>query len=292
LVIRGDGEPCPTVARTQGVVAHSDGRYDVLQLTASCARAPTQVSLEYRLFFDLDPQHRGLLRVDGAQGGTAIFSADRRTVSLVISHRPLGRELAATIADGVRHIWSGLDHLLFLLALLLPSVLRRDGARWAPVRAFRPALWDVLRIVSAFTVAHSITLSLAALGVVQLPSRFVESAIAASVVLAALNNLLPLVGRDRWLAAFALGLLHGFGFWAALADLGLSGERLVLGLFGFNVGVEIGQCLLVAAFVPVAFVLRRSWIYHRLALVAGSVLITAVAAAWLAERALMVRLFG
>ena len=108
-------------------------------------------------------------------------------------------------------------------------------------------------MVTAFTVAHSITLGLAALGVVRVSRRIIEPAIAASVLLAAANNCARSSGRDRWVVAFALGLLHGFGFSSVLAELGLPQGQLLAALFGFNAGVELGQLVLVALFVPLAF---------------------------------------
>ena len=163
--------------------------------------------------------------------------------------------------------------------------------RWQPVHRLRDAGWDVLRIVTAFTVAHSITLSLATLGWVSLPSRLVESAIAASVVLAALNNVWPLFQGRRWGVAFAFGLIHGFGFASVLADLGLPQDALVLALVGFNLGVELGQLAIVLAFLPVAFLLRASLFYRRGVLVAGSLVIALVAAAWFLERAFEIPVF-
>ena len=151
-------------------------------------------------------------------------------------------------------------------------------------------LWDVFKVVTAFTVAHSITLSLAALSVISLPSRLVESAIALSVLLAALNNLWPVVGRGRWLVAFGFGLIHGFGFASVLADLGLPQGALALALLGFNLGVEVGQLAIVAAFLPMAYALRRSFFYRRVVLLGGSLLIAAVAAAWFVERAFELQL--
>ncbi len=156
------------------------------------------------------------------------------------------------------HIWIGFDHILFLLSLLLPAVLIWRASRWQAVETFRAAFVDVFRIVTSFTVAHSITLSLATLGFVSLPSRWVESAIAASVVLAALNNLWPLFHGRRWMVAFGFGLIHGFGFASVLVDLGLPRETLVLALVGFNLGVEAGQLAIVALFLPLAFALRRT----------------------------------
>ena len=153
-----------------------------------------------------------------------------------------------------------------------------------------PVAVDVLRIVTAFTVAHSITLSLATLGWVSLPSRLVESLIAASVVLAALNNVWPLFHGKRWWVAFGFGLIHGFGFATVLADLGLPPEALALALVGFNVGVELGQLAIVALFLPLAFWLRRSTFYRRGVLIGGSLLIALLAAVWLVERAFDLKL--
>ena len=143
----------------------------------------------------------------------------------------------------------------------------------------------MLRIVTAFTVAHSITLTLATLEVVSLPSRWVEATIAASVVLAALNNLRPVFRGRRWTMAFGFGLVHGFGFASVLADLGLPRDALALALVGFNLGVEAGQLAIVAAFLPLAFALRRSVFYRRVVLWGGSLAIAAIAAAWFVERA-------
>jgi GNAT superfamily N-acetyltransferase len=129
------------------------------------------------------------------------------------------------LVEGIWHIWIGFDHILFLLSLLLPAVLVHEARRWRGVGRFREALVEVLWVVTAFTLAHSITLSLAALGLIELPSRLVESAIAASVVLAAANNLKPLVEHRRWMVAFGFGLIHGFGFASVLAELGCRRRR-------------------------------------------------------------------
>ena len=129
------------------------------------------------------------------------------------------------------------------------------------------------------------TLTLAALDVVSLPSRLVESAIAASVVLAALNNLWPLITRRVWLVAFGFGLIHGFGFASVLADLGLPQEGLVLALLGFNLGVEAGQLAIVLALLPLVYGLRQSALFKGFALPASSFAIALIASLWLIERA-------
>ena len=286
LALTSSGEKC--AMRTQGlqIDTHTDGAYAVLALSGSCAHPGPTVAIEYSLLFDLDPQHRGLLNyVEDGESRSAVFSADdSRQIVGGDTGGPLA-QFAAYAREGVWHIWLGFDHVLFLVSLLLPAVLvRRDGT-WQPAAGFQDAFWDVARIVTAFTVAHSITLTLAALGIVSLPSRWVESAIALSVVLAALYNIFPIVLRGRWIAAFAFGLLHGFGFAGALADLGLPAGSLALALAGFNLGVEMGQLAIVAAFLPLAFALRSTGTYRRVVLGGGSAVIMAIAGVWLVERA-------
>jgi hypothetical protein len=293
LALAADGAPCPAQPGDMLVADHSDGAYAVLRFVATCPREPSAIDVDYDLFFDVDPQHHGIVRIDdGAGTRTAIFSANDRHQRFERATLARGRQLWSAVKLGIGHIFSGIDHLLFLIALLLPSVLvRKSDGGWEPVDRMRPAFVDVLKIVTSFTLAHSITLSLSALEVLRLPSRFVEAGIAASVVAAALNNVVPVLGSDRWAAAFALGLLHGFGFSATLMDLGLPRQNLVLTLFGFNVGVEIGQMCIVGAFLPLAYFGRRTVAYRRGALVGGSVVIAGMASVWLVERAFAVKIF-
>ena len=190
------------------------------------------------------------------------------------------------------HIWIGFDHILFLLSLLLPAVLVWLPPRWLPAPRLRDALIDVAKIVTAFTLAHSITLTLATLGLIALPSRLVESAIAASVMLAALNNLFPLFQGRRWLMAFGFGLIHGFGFATVLSELQLPQDALLLALLAFNGGVELGQLAIVAVFLPLAFGLRASRFYRRVVLQGGSWVIAGLAAVWFVERAFSLKLLA
>ena len=125
-----------------------------------------------------------------------------------------------------------------------------------------------------------------------LPSRWVESAIAASVIVAALNNVYPVLERRLWMVAFLFGLIHGFGFASVLNDLGLPRDSLLLALVSFNLGVEAGQLAIVTALMPLAFALRQRWIYRRVTLSAGSLLIVLLACVWLAERAFVLRLLS
>jgi HupE / UreJ protein len=278
LALRTPAGPCAVEAAPMAIAVHSDGAYASLPLALGCPAGARALLVDYRLLFDLDRQHRGLVRVEAAGGGDEaliLSAADHTREVALLAPVPGAASVPSFVAEGALHIWGGLDHVLFLLALLLPAVLR-------------PALVDVSKIVTAFTAAHSLTLSLAALGLVQLSARITEPAIAASVILAAANNVRPLFGRDRWAVAFALGLLHGFGFSSVLADAGLARGRLVASLLGFNLGVELGQLAIVAVFVPLAFLLRRAPTCRRLALVGGSLGIAAVASVWFVARVLAI----
>ena len=285
LSIRAGDTACENEAREHLVDTHSDGTYAVLRFAVICPELSGPLRITYRLFFDLDPQHKGLLNVTrGGRTYSAIFSPQQDTWQVDDTGLSRTRQFLAYLREGIWHIWIGFDHILFLLCLLLPAVLERRQGQWRAVPTFGPAAIDVIKIVTAFTAAHSITLSLAALGVIALPSRLVESAIAASVVLAALNNLYPVVSGRLWIIAFAFGLIHGVGFANVLTDLGLPKAGLLQSLIAFNLGVEAGQLAIVSVFLPVAYWMRRSWTYQFITLRAGSVLIAAVGSAWLLER--------
>jgi hypothetical protein len=299
LTVLGDSSACPVTVGEQLIDEHTDGAYSVLPLTLHCDTpddaAPQRLSVAYTLFADLDPQHRGLLKLSAhgrARSAVLVPNAPPQLFDLGVADR--WAQFADYVREGIWHIWIGLDHILFLLSLLLPSVLAWQAAasRWQAVAHAGDALWGVFKVVTAFTLAHSITLSLAVLGVIELPSRLVESVIAASVVAAALNNVWPRVIARLWLVAFGFGLVHGFGFASVLADLGLPGDALALSLVGFNVGVELGQLAIVLVFLPLAFALRRTAFYRRWVMVAGSLFIALLAGTWFVERAFGVELLG
>jgi hypothetical protein len=291
LKLTGDGKPCANRVARHLIDVHSDGPYEVLRFRARCDGRVTRLGVAYSLFFDIDPQHRGLVNImSGSHSATGILGPEHATQEFPVEGQGRLPELIAYLREGVWHIWIGFDHVLFLISLLLPAVLQRQSGKWQPAPGFRTSFVDVLTIVTAFTVAHSITLTLATLGVVSLPSRWVESAIALSVIVSALNNLYPLVRGRRWIAAFAFGLIHGFGFASVLMDLRLPQGVLALALFGFNAGVEVGQLTIVAAFLPLAYMLRASWVYRHVLFVGGSALIALLASVWLVERTFNLRL--
>ena len=291
LDVASGGMACALKVDEQLIDQHTDGSYAVLRLSGNCPQNGPALLIDYRLLFDIDPTHRGLMQyMHGGRSESVIFSNDARVQT--VGAETAWKQFIAYVHEGVWHIWLGFDHILFLLSLLLPAVLLRLDGKWMPASSFRSAFWDVAKIVTAFTIAHSITLSLAALGLVSLPSRWIESAIALSVILAAANNVFPLVHHGRWIAAFGFGLIHGFGFASALKDLGLPTGSLALSLFGFNAGVELGQLAVVCGFLPLAYALRATWAYRRIVLAGGSVAIAAIAGVWLVERALNLQLIS
>jgi len=291
LTIGTEAAPCPLRPASLLVDTHSDGAYAVLRFAAACPRAPASLRVDYRLLFDLDPQHRGLLQLRaGDVAVTTILAPDRHEWRSELTLPPAGETFLAYLREGARHILGGFDHLLFLVSLVLPAVLRPGRGGWRPVDRPAEAFGDVARIVTAFTLAHSITLALTTLGWIELSPRVVQPLIAASIVLAALNNIAPLVTRGLWAVAFVFGLVHGIGFADALRDLGLPPHALALPLFAFNVGVELGQLAIVAVVLPLALAARRTRLYRSVGLRLGSLVIAGIAALWLVESAFGVAL--
>jgi hypothetical protein len=271
------GVRCPIVLGAPALVDLSDGTYWTQPFDARCASAVTSLRVTYALLFDVDAQHRGLIHV----GDRVLISRDAAPLTIELGTTTSISEL---VHEGMRHIWLGIDHLLFLLCLLLPAAASRRAGTSRPASSLRVVALDVLQVVTAFTIAHSLTLAAATLGMLHLPSRFVETAIALSIVIAAANNLVRAVDT-RWAVAFALGLLHGFGFSSVLLDLGLTSRELIIPLLSFNLGVELGQIAFVAVVLPVLYAVRRTFVYPVL-LWAGSTVAASIGLLWTYERLL------
>jgi HupE / UreJ protein len=193
--------------------------------------------------------------------------------------------VASLFRLGMRHIAEGTDHLLFLLALLLPAPLLAAGSRWAGFAGTRHSLLQILKVVTAFTVGHSITLALAALGLVRAPTPPIEVLIAVSILVSAIHALRPLFpGREAVIAAF-FGLIHGLAFAATLSQLGLGRWERVAGILSFNLGIETMQLLVVAAILPSLVLISRARSYSVLR-VAGALFAGFASLGWIAERLL------
>lgn len=276
LALAADGEPCTTTLDNHLLDKHGDATYVVLDVAADCASGAAAVTVDYSLLFDVDPTHRGLLELSsGGRATTAVLSREQPSQTARLEQLSAWDGFRRFVAEGVTHIWHGYDHLLFLCLLLLPAVLRPALARKGATA------WSIVRIVTAFTLAHSLTLGLAAYGLIEVSSRGVEAVIAGSIVVAALLNLvprLPLMGAPL---AFGFGLVHGLGFAGALQALG--GSRLI-SLAGFNVGVELGQLAVVALAVPLLYTLRRAEPLRLRALTTLSLACAGVGSFWLVER--------
>jgi len=213
-----------------------------------------------------------------------IFEADGESQRLSLIGDPWHKVFVDFVVHGVWHIWIGLDHILFLFTLLLPAVLMRKDGSWQAVDEFRTAFINVIKIATVFTLAHSVTLSLAALNVISLPSTLVEAIIALSIAVVALGNMFPVFHHRILLIVFAFGLFHGFGFANVLEPLGVAPGNKLVGLAGFNIGVELGQIAIIIALFPILFLLRRLAYYPFAALKLGSVVIILIAGFWIVER--------
>jgi hypothetical protein len=286
LAISSDGHPCPaTHSEPLMIDTHSDGTYAVLQSTLTCAAPVTSLDIAYHFLFDFDPTHRGLLNLQyGKQTQSDVFGPDRQTQHILLQAPSKLKLLGDYMNVGIWHIWTGYDHMLFLLTLLLPAVMIYRKPTWQPVERLRPAALDMLKTVTAFTLAHSVTLTLAVLGIVRPSPPIIEALIAFSILVTALNNLRPTFTHARWFLAFGFGLIHGFGFANVLVDLALPRTSLAIALAGFNLGVECGQMVVVLIAFPLIFVLRRKSFYRPWILRGGSALAALLAGVWMVQR--------
>jgi HupE / UreJ protein len=278
----------------------NDGAYAVLRYASDCV--PTGApAITYSLLREVDPTHRGIAKVQRAGQPmvltmlepTSIAAADGAATAASAATSAPGEAGHSAIApsgpwgflrEGIRHILTGYDHVLFLLCLLLPSVMRRAPEGWKAVDKLSQAVWPVVGIVSAFTVAHSITLGLAAMKVVSLSPAFIEPAIAVTIILAALDNVWPIFPVRRVVVTFFFGLIHGFGFAGVLAELNLPTADFAWALLQFNLGLELGQLMIVVSVTAVLFGLRQ-WPRYRVWVIrGGSFAAMLVGVLWLIER--------
>ncbi len=213
-----------------------------------------------------------------------VLTPDRPSGEIDLGDPSQWRNFRSSIDLGADHIRTGPDHIFFVLVLLLPAVLVLPATRWRPAPRFGGSLWRVVVIATMFTIAHSITFTLAGLDYLPLPpSKLVETVIAASIAAAALHNIRPIFGRGEATIAFAFGLFHGMGFAGLVADLDIDRTTQLVSLLGRNVGIEIGQLVVILVLFPTLFLLRRTRAYLPL-MYAGSVVLAVLSAMWMIER--------
>lgn len=259
VTVENHGHPCPGEADEPDFLDKGGSFFFIQRLHYRCLRSLEEAEITYNLLFDIDPRHQGLAHVRAFGGESEhVFRSQSRTLRL---GHPLG--VLDNVRDylqlGVEHIFTGYDHLAFLFGLLIIAAAVGATPPGGPAgkSGMRRGLGYVMRIVTAFTIAHSVTLCASALGWVALPSRLVESFIAVSIGYVALENILRPEPRHRFLLTFSFGLMHGFGFASVLKEVGLPKAGLLWSLLSFNLGVELGQLAVVVLGFPVLFLLAR-----------------------------------
>jgi len=282
----------------------SSGNYGIIEFEIEQRFDPTPrtFSVEYDGIIEGDADRDAFLLIEtdfgtgtfNNEAGTLLRFTSGTTSQLVdLDDSSFWKGVGGTIGLGVEHIQIGTDHILFVLALVLPSAMvfvrrpadAQGAARgaWEPSPSFTSSLWRVLKIATMFTIAHSITLAIGGLDVFDLSPRLVESIIAISIAMAALHNIHPIWANKEWMMAFGFGLFHGFGFAGLLSELGLTRSNRFVSLLGFNIGVEIGQAAIIIMVFPILFLMRRTRVFVPLMNIA-SVGLALIALAWATER--------
>lgn len=272
------------------------GQFVLLHFTIPTLNGvPKGLQTDYHfLFDDIDDTHRGVVVLEN-NILTGVKDKESNIVAILgpddsrkfVRFTPLAwyEVVIEFIKHGAWHIWIGFDHILFIISLLLPSVMLVKERQYQPVEKFGQAMWAVVAIITLFTISHSISLSLATLDVVRLPARFVESLIAASIAVSAVNNIYPIYSKKMGVVVFVFGLFHGFGFANVLAPLDLQESSLLSSLFGFNVGVELGQLAIILAVFPLLYWLRNWKWYNWVILRLGSIGLIGISMLWFIKRA-------
>jgi hypothetical protein len=294
--ITSDSKKYDIIFSEIGEIKQSDGNYILFYFTLKDSNTlPENLDIFYNVGFSEDFEHKGFLVMEYNWKAGVIneetnivmdFGPNDTTGTLSLNETSKLPGFIAMIKQGIWHIWIGFDHILFLLALILPAVVRRKNNSiygWEPVMTFKVAFIYIIKVITFFTIAHTITLTLASLELVSLPSRLVESIIAFSIGLAAFHNIKPIFRLKDWVIAFIFGLFHGFGFASVLSDLGLTKEFLTLSLLGFNVGVEIGQLVIIAIIFPMLYLIRKRKYYPKFLVFMSAILIF-MSVYWLIER--------
>jgi hypothetical protein len=282
LDLRRGKQACAIAVSGVSTLERESATWARLALHGTCpGDGPLAVST--RLFFG-SPGYRALLDVATSPGRHSDVLSMARPGWTEPPRASAPATLLRFVREGAAHALAGYDHVAFLLLLVLPSVLRRSLHGWSPVARAGEVLRELLKTVTGFTLAHSATLACAVAGLVRLPEKPVEAAIAASIVAAGLLNLVPAAARWRLPLAVGFGLVHGFGFANALGGIDARGARILPMLAGFNFGIELAQIALVLAALPILWLLRRAPGYAGRLMPGLSVATALTGAIWLAGR--------
>ncbi len=297
VAFRVDGERLPIKFKAFDTLKAKNKLFILLDFNLIEERAtPDFIDVDYSVMFEVDSTYTGMVLIEQYWRGnifnnesspSLVFSSSNQSQRLDLANFTMFRGFMGIVKLGIKHIWLGIDHVLFLIALILPAAMIRRERYWKPVTEFKSALFYVVKIVTLFTIAHTMTLSLAAFKVVDLPTRLVESVIAISIAAAALDILFPIFKKKIAWVVFIFGLFHGFGFASVLAHLGVLGEHMALSLFGFNLGVEIGQVAVILVIFPVLYMIRNYAFFPKIILRFGAVALIMLSAVWFVERAFL-----
>ena len=258
---------------------HFNQSYIHVPLHVDCP-SESSITINYTALFELDQHHQAIAAISNS---SRVFTENTPKQVINFKEQSFITTFVEYVEQGILHIWMGTDHILFLIALLLGCVLVRKQGEWQRVESKKQILIDTAWIITAFTLAHSITLTATAINIISPNTRWVELGIALSVLFAAINNIWPMIVRLGWIT-FCFGLLHGMGFASVLGELGLSNEYQLMSILAFNLGVEIGQLVILAICLPLLMLLRNNTWYKKAIMPAGSVLIAIMAIQWTLER--------
>ena len=285
LKISTDGELCQNSLTNFEVYRRAHQSYIKLHIDLLCSSPKTETKLFYDLFFDVDKGQKVFLTLkDQNSSQPMILSSRTREITIKTKHASAFQSFINFLTEGIWHIWTGFDHILFLLMLLIPSVIYYHQKKIKPQNSLKKILIAVLKIVTAFTIAHSITLALSILDIVNINMKFIEISIALSVLFTALNNIFVFMKTKIWILAFGFGLIHGFGFANALKEMTLKSSELIYSLVGFNLGVEVGQLAIVIVVVPLIFLTRHSKFYRYMILYGLATFTAIISLLWSYER--------
>lgn len=272
-----------------------DRNYILFPFKANCSMSSITI-IKYNYFFDVDSDHKGIITISENENKPSIYVASVNNRVFNINSNQAD-SFVGIVKEGVWHIWMGFDHIIFVLTLLFGLLFTSDSSK--PDK--KSKIIEVTKVITAFTVAHSITLALAALDIMSPSIRLIESAIALTLVIAAIHNVrhhfptktISLFSWPIWKMAFVFGLIHGFGFANVLAEMNLSMTDIAKTLLAFNLGVEIGQLAIVVLFILTSLILfsfiKRSSLKKLIPI--SSILVMFVGTFWFVERAFEVTIF-